>query len=195
MPQVSNLAVMAFQGLMILFLGGAILSTGVMNRLCLLGALICYFFVFAYVEGLETNRRKTFLIPMFLTVFLLSPNISEPWDSSAPYWPIWALKLGIAQIYVSAAIQKIKHSGVSWTKGGHLTHYLLWLDLFEDIPQARYAIKSPRLLHLMSAIVLIMQLTFWVILIVPQTLFFYACFGLAFHIAVSYTHLTLPTKA
>ncbi|NRD90026.1 hypothetical protein C8024_11990 [Sphingopyxis sp. BSNA05] len=135
-PDLGNIGTLIFQILLIVLLLAAIFTDDLLNRFCLAGAIIVYFGAFSKVEGLETNRRQTYLIPIYLFIFLMSPSVSSPWNSDGVYWPIWALKLALCQIYVSAAVQKIRLNEDSWSGQDSFRMHLHRLALFEKLPLA-----------------------------------------------------------
>ena len=181
-PDIGNMGTLISHIILIILLLTAVFAEGWINRLCLAAAIIAYFAAFSKVEGLETNRRKTFLIPIYLFIFLMSPAISSPWNSDGSYWPIWALKLALCQIYVSAAFQKIRHNEVSWISQNSFRIHLQRLSLFESLPAAQWLLHYPRLCRLMSSFVMVIQASFWLILILPWVTPIYFIAGLIFHI-------------
>ena len=164
----------------------SIITGGLLHHICLLVALATYFCVYSAVAGLETNARKTYLIPLFILVFIAAPNTGGTWAEQNVYWPIWALKLFICQIYVSAAFQKLKNHGTGWVNQSSFGIYLLRLDLFEDNARARQIGARPSIYKPLSLATLCLQSTFWIILIVPLATPFYMAAGFIFHCGILY---------
>jgi len=183
-PPMKPTTIVAFQVVFVSALVCAVIADGLLHKLSLITALVAYFPVFSAVAGLETNARKTYLIPLFLVVFIAAPNSGGNWHSESVYWPIWALKLLICQIYVSAAFQKLRNHGVGWFSQSSLGVYLLRLDLYEDNPWARKLNSRPHIYKPISFATLCFQATFWIVLVIPITTPAYLIFGAAFHIGI-----------
>lgn len=187
LPNLTLTQTMAAQATLIVALIGAIVLQGAATRACVLVALLAYFPAFAALSDLETNRRKTYLVPMILGILFLSPGIGGEASEPAPYWPIWLIKCAIVQVYVSGALQKLRNSGPKWAGGDQLQVYLAAIYMWEDTGRTRKLLERPRLCAVISAVVLAVQSTFWIILVIPQLTVVYLFLGAAFHVGTAIT--------
>jgi hypothetical protein len=156
-------------------------------RVFLLLALLCYFFYFNPIMSLAYVQRKTNLVPVALVVLLFAPAIAAPLKNVAPSWPVFVIKIAVAQIYLSAGLQKLRHAGWQWSNGKSLQAYLIEHYLWGDTPHALALARRPRLCMVLSSFLLFFELTFWVILFWPQLTLPYVAAGIFFHVGTAVT--------
>ncbi|HEY9177129.1 MAG TPA: hypothetical protein VIN07_05540 [Flavipsychrobacter sp.] len=150
-------------------------------------ALASYFFYFNPIVGLSYIQRKTNLVPFVLLILLVSPNTGKPLDASATEWELILVKLGLAQVYFSAGIQKLKNAGWKWADGSALQSSLMSNYLWSDSKPALLLAKKKSLCALFSTVTLLFELTFFVIIFVPWLTIFYILLALSFHLVILIT--------
>ena len=160
---------------------------GIFAREFLIIALICYFLYFNPIISLAYIQRKTNLLPLVLLVLIVSPALNGALDKPATSWEIILIKIAIAQMYFSAGIQKIRQSGLSFCDGRSLQAYLLENYLWSDRKIGLLLAKKRWLCSLLSMLTLLFELTFWVIIFLPQLTFVYLAIALFFHIGTLLT--------
>ena len=150
-------------------------------------ALIAYFFYFNPIMSLAYIQRKTNLIPLVLLILLLSPGLSQPLTQPTPIWPLWLVKAALAQIYLSAGVQKLRRSGWQWSDGNSLQAYLVEHYLWGDTPAAWWLAQRLWLCRWISRLTLIFEVSFGLILVFPALTPLYVVGGLLFHLATGLT--------
>lgn len=150
-------------------------------RFFLLVSFLCYFPYFNSIQSLAFIQRKTNLIPIILFILLFAPSINAPLETAVPLFPIVLIKIAISQIYFSAGLQKLINSGLSWCDGKSLQAYLLEHYLWGDKKSALILAQHQSLCMVSSVLILLFELTFWVIIFLPQLTYIYAIGGLLFH--------------
>ena len=170
-----------------LFLSLVAAALGMIPRVSIAIALVCYFLYFSQIISISYVNRKTNLIPIVLVVLLVSPSITRPLAEPAPEWPIVLIKICIVQMYLSAGIQKLRKCGLRWTNGIILQAYFLNHYLWGDMQGAIQIARNKPLCRILSILVLIFELTFWVILFVPALTYVYVVSGILFHLGTYVT--------
>lgn len=160
---------------------------GIFMRFFLLTALLSYFFYFMPIMSLAYIQRKTNLLPLVLLILLVSPSVNRAVTAAGTAWELTLIKLAIAQLYLSAGWQKIRHSGFNWLNGQSLQAYLLENYLWSDRAAALKLALKPRLCILISTFVLLFELSFWIIIPVPSLTPVYVAGGLLFHLGILIT--------
>jgi len=156
-------------------------------RLALLTALLCYSLYFHPILSLAYVQRKTNLLPIVLVMLLFAPGIGAPLKEAAPLWPLWLIKVSVALMYFSAGLQKLRRGGLRWVDGRSLQAYLVQHYLWGDTRRALKLANQPRLCMLLSSILLLFELSFWVVLVFPRLTVFYLVAGIAFHLGTALT--------
>jgi hypothetical protein len=156
-------------------------------RLFLVLALLCYFLYFNPIMSLAYIQRKTNLVPIVLLALLFAPGIGESLKQPEPEWPLLLIKLAVAQMYFSAGIQKLRSNGLRWANGRSLRAYLLEHYLWGDSRSALVLARRPSLCMALSSLLLLFELTFWVILVRPQLTLAYIAAGVTFHLGTALT--------
>jgi len=160
---------------------------GFLPRLFMLVALASYFLYFNPIFSLASVRRKTNLIPMVMVVLLLAPGITAPLDQATSHLPLQLIQALVALMYFSAGMQKLRHSGIKWANGTALQAYLADHYLWDDNRSALYVAQRTRLCALLSGLVVFFELTFWIVLLLPQLVIPYFLAGIAFHLGAART--------
>ena len=150
-------------------------------------ALICYFLYFGQIIFLAYVQRKANLIPIVLLILLFSPSLDKPLSSASAVCELVLIKIVLIQVYFSAGLQKIRHSGLGWLNGKYLQAYLLENYLWTDRSAALRLASNAILCASLSTLVLIFELTFGIVLFLPQLTFVYVAFALLFHLATLIT--------
>lgn len=177
-----------FISLGILFIISLLLAaTNVFPRLFIIIALITYFPYFNSIMSLSFIQRKTNLLPFILFVLLFAPSITESLNQPAPTFPIILIKIAIAQMYFSAAIQKLLNSGLKWYDGRSLQAYLVEHYLWGDTKASLWLAQNQKLCVILSLLSLIFELTFWIIIFFPSLTYIYLAAGLSFHLGTLLT--------
>ena len=156
-------------------------------RLFLALALLSYFLYFNPIMSLAYVQRKTNLIPLVLLVLLFAPGTGGPLTQETPQWPLWLIKIGVAQMYFSAAVQKLRHAGWRWCNGRSLRAYLMDHYLWGDSELALKLARLPGVCMALSSVILVFELTFFLILLWPQLTLIYVVVGIAFHLSTALT--------
>src|SRR5471030_2218808 len=177
------------------FFSGIILVTslffaafGIYRRFALIAAFIFYFPYFNSIISLAYVQRKTNLLPLVLLILAISPSINQPLNGYAAAWEIVLIKIAVTQIYFSSGIQKLKHAGLSWGNGQSLQAYLLENYLWSDRKAGYLLAQKIRLCAALSCLILFFELSFGIIIFLPQFTFVYIAMALFFHIG---TYLTM----
>jgi hypothetical protein len=160
---------------------------GVFTREFLIIALLCYFLYFNSIISLAYIQRKTNLLPLVLLVLIVSPALTQALDKPATAWEIVLIKIAIAQMYFSAGFQKIRQSGLSFCDGRSLQAYLLENFLWSDRKIGFLLAQKQWLCAGLSVLTLLFELTFGVIIFLPQLTFVYLAIALFFHIGTLLT--------
>jgi hypothetical protein len=145
-------------------------------------ALLSYFPYFNSIMSLSFIQRKTNLIPIVLFVLLFAPSINGTLDNNTPQFPIILIKIAIAQMYFSAGLQKLRRTGLRWCNGESLQAYLIDHYLWGDTKLALILAKRKNLCMILSMLLLSFELTFWIIIPLPQLTYFYVAAALSFHL-------------
>ncbi|MBS1522337.1 MAG: hypothetical protein JST50_15155 [Bacteroidetes bacterium] len=150
-------------------------------------ALICYFLYFSQIISLAFIQRKANLIPIVLLILLFSPSLDKPLHFPSSTWELVLIKIVLIQVYFSAAIQKIRHSGLGWLNGQYLQAYLIENYIWTDRNAALAIASNTIFCAILSTLVLIFELTFGLVLFLPQLTFIYVGFALLFHLGTLIT--------
>ncbi|HEY9000078.1 MAG TPA: hypothetical protein VIM89_01905 [Mucilaginibacter sp.] len=150
-------------------------------------ALICYFLYFSQIISLAYVQRKANLIPIVLLILLFSPSLDKPLSFASAIWELVLIKIVLIQVYFSAGVQKIRHSGLGWLNGKYLQAYLLENYLWTDRNTAVLVASNRVLCAILSVLVLTFELTFGIVLFLPQLTFIYVGFALLFHMGTLIT--------
>jgi hypothetical protein len=151
-------------------------ACGVEARFSLVAALAGYFLYFLPILPFGYIQRKTNLIPIVLAALIVSPERA-----------LEVVPLALSMVYLSAGFEKLRTAGIRWADGQSLRAYLLEHYLYSERPQALWLARRPGLCRWMSTCVLIWELSFWLILLVPALTWIYVLFGLGFHVSASIT--------
>ena len=160
---------------------------GLYPKLFIVVALCSYFFYFNPIASLSYIQRKTNLIPLVLLVLLVSPNTGKPLNVPATQWELVLIKLCLAQVYFSAAVQKIKQAGWKWSDGNSLQSSLMNNYLWSDSTPALLLAKNKKLCVFISTVTLFFELTFVVAIFIPVLTAFYVLLALSFHLVILIT--------
>jgi len=185
LPSLNNQQFLALGALLVFSL--LVTMFGFLPRLFILIALISYLLYFNPILSLSSVRRKTNLIPMVMVVLLFAPGITAPINQGTSSLPLQLIKVLVALMYFSAGAQKLRQSGFKWADGTTLQAYLTDHYLWDDNKSALYVAQRPRLCAVLSWLVLFLELTFWIILLLPNLVIPYFLAGLAFHLAAALT--------
>lgn len=149
-------------------------ACGVAPRLMLPLALICFLIYFVPILPLGYIQRKVNLIPIVLTVLIVAPGRT-----------IRLVGIAVAMVYLSGGLEKLRHGGLCWMDGRSLQAYLIEHYLYTQRPQALWLARRPGLCQALSALVLVWELSFWLVIWFPALGWIYVPAGLAFHIGTS----------
>ncbi len=162
-------------------------ALGLYPKLFVTIALGSYFFYFNPITSLSYIQRKTNLVPLVLLVLLVSPNTGKPLNVPATEWELVLIKLCLAQVYFSAAVQKIKQAGWKWSGGTSLQSSLMNNYLWSDSRPALLLAQNKNLCALFSTVTLLFELTFVVAIFIPELTAFYVLLALSFHLVILIT--------
>ena len=185
MPALSEKQFLLAGGALLTGLLGALLGRA--TRFWLLLALLGALFYFSQILGLAWVQRKVSLLPLVLLVLLVAPGSDLALRDAAPAWPLWLIKLCLAQMYFSAGLEKLRHTGWAWADGTSLQAYLVEHHLWGDTPQALWLAQRLWLCRVLSVLTLAFELSFWLLLLWPMLRWLYAPAGLLFHLGTALT--------
>jgi hypothetical protein len=148
--------------------------------LLLVLALVCYVLYFNPITSLAYVQRKASLAWIVLLILLVSPALDRPLGAPAPAWPIVLTKIALAQMYLSAGIQKLRQTGWRWCDGRSLQTYLVAHYLWGDMTWAFRLASSATACRILSICVLAFELTFGLIVIFPGLTWWYVIAALRF---------------
>src|SRR5208283_2728824 len=142
-------------------------ACGVVPRLMLPAALICFPIYFIPILPLGYIQRKVNLIPIVLAVL-----------TAAPERTIQLVTIAVAMVYLSGALEKLRSGGIRWTDGQSIQAYLIEHYLYTQRPQALWLARRPALCRALSVLVLVWELTFWLVIFFPPLGWIYVPVGL-----------------
>lgn len=172
---------------LVFILSLVMVAFGLYSKVFISIAIISYFFYFNPITGLSYIQRKTNLVPLVLLILLVSPNTTKPLDAPATQWELVLVKLALAQVYFSAAVQKLKKAGWEWGDGSALQSSLMSNYLWSDSKPALLLAKNRSLCTIFSTVTLLFELTFFVIIFAPWLTAFYVIMALLFHVVILIT--------
>lgn len=160
-------------------------AAGVATRAFLLLALISHFLYFNPITSLAYVQRKVYLSSIVLLILLFSPGVDQPLAQPTTNWPVVLVRIALAQMYFSAAVQKLRASGWQWADGRNLQAYLVNQYLWSDLKWAMRLAHFPRACRALSIGLVGFEMSFLLILFFPSLSLPYALAGLAFHAGTS----------
>ncbi|MEM7015291.1 MAG: hypothetical protein AAF585_27860 [Verrucomicrobiota bacterium] len=164
-------------GLLLALLG---VGFGFLPSFALAIAIPCHFIYFRLLEPLAEVKHKPRLAGFVLIVLVCEPWIVDGWESLF-------VKAALAQVYLSAGIEKLRQSGWSWTDGRALQAYLIREGLLTDSKAALRLAQRPGSCRFLSLLTLLFELTFWIVILAPPEIaLIYVFAGLIFHATVGW---------
>ena len=161
---------------------------GLWPRCFLITAIACYFLYFNQILNLGYVIRKTNVVPFILLVLLAAPGTGAPLHAPNAAWPLHLVRALLSLVYFASAVAKLRASGFGWISGGRtLQAYLLEHDLLVDAPWGRRLAERQTLCFLLSLGILLFELTFPVIVLLPGLSPVYGAIGVAFHLSTDLT--------
>jgi hypothetical protein len=181
---VPKLSQPVFCGTGLLFIVSLLLAAaGVEMRWFTLLALILYFLYFSQIMELSYIVRQTNPIPILLAIFLLAPGVTAPLSVTPPFWPVQAAQVTVACVYFSAALAKLRNSGLNWTSGTQLQAYLLKNYLWRDSPLAWRVAHARRLCAIASSFTLCIEFFFPLAMISPALAIIFVSSVISLHLS------------
>lgn len=145
-------------------------ACGVAPQLLLAAALVCFLIYFVPILPLGYIQRKVNLIPVVLTVLIVSPGRT-----------IQLVQIAVATVYLSGGLEKLRNGGIRWIDGRSLQACLLTSYLYHERLPALWLARRERLCRVLSVLVLVWELSFWLVIVFPPLVWIYVPAGLAFH--------------
>jgi hypothetical protein len=142
-------------------------AAGIAARWLLAVACVLYFFYFGQIISLSYIRRKTNLAPIVLALLLCAPGATAPFSDRSPFWPVLAIQIAVASVYLSAGLAKIRNSGLRWALGSQLQAYLVENYLWRDSALAGRVAASGYFCTLASSYTLCVELIFPLAIVSP----------------------------
>jgi len=162
-----------FQGLGLIFIASmAAAAAGFGHTVALFAAFVSFFGYFPWIVRLGYVRRKANQIPMVLLILMVSPSQALP-----------AIEGLISVVYFSAGIAKLAESGPRWANGETFQSHLIATYLLRDRKSALWLSRSRTACAVISTVVLVWELTFPVVLILPQYKWIWVVTGVLFHLS------------
>jgi hypothetical protein len=132
-------------------------------------------------------QRKTNLLPITLLILAASPSINDSLDNPSTNWELTLVKIAIAQMYLSAGIQKLRFSGLSWCNGKSFQAALMQNYMWSDSIAAYNLAKKTALCAAFSTLTLLFELSFGLVIFFPQLSYVYIAIALFFHLGTLIT--------
>lgn len=182
-----RLNVTAFVALGIAFAAGllAVAAPAIASWWLLIVATFCALWYFAQVIDIPAVRRKPNSVPIIL-LLLAAAHFAPAADAEKIAWVcLLVVKVVIAQIYLSSAIVKLQKSGVEWGSGNSLQVTLLRYHLRNGSRLGLWMARRPGACRLASMLVLVFELTFWLVIPFPVLAWAYIPLGIIFHLGTA----------
>ncbi len=145
------------------------------------GALI----YFAQVVEIPAVRRKANTVPIILLLVgaaYLAPAETAERIACACFF---TLKLVVAQIYVSSGFTKLRKSGLRWADGESLRMWLVHYHLRNGSRAALALARHHWASRFSAGVVLMFELTFWLMIPFPRLAWVYLPLGIIFHLGTA----------
>ena len=136
---------------------------------------------FSQIRLLDSVQRKANLLPQVFALLALAPASVAAWNTGGDEWPLVAIEVLLALVYVNAGVAKLRRAGLRWADGRALQAYLLAADLRYDVPRARALAAHLPLCTVLSGCVLAFELLGWLLLLAPGGGYLFAILGLSMH--------------
>ena len=129
---------------------------------------------FSQVHALGSVRRKANTVPIVLSLLAVFP---QPLAGRL-------IQLLLVQIYTSAGLQKIRHSGRKWLSGRVLQAYLYRNFLLTDWKPSLVLGKSLVWCRVLSLSALLFEMSFGLSVLLPSLAMGYLMSALLFHLGI-----------
>jgi hypothetical protein len=186
------------------FLAGLLATVGLFSRVAMIAAALANTLIVAHWYSYGDHHHAEALMVIALNVLALSPCAAvwsldavrrrragrpAPPDASVfARWPLRLMQWTIALTYLSAAGSKFMIGGLQWFNGYTMMYHYLFLGLTPGHDRALYMATLPPWLHVVpSVFTFVFELTFFVAILVPRTVWWYVLAGIAFHLAIYLT--------
>lgn len=163
------------------------IAAGILPRFFVFVSLICYLPYYSSIQSLAYIQRKTDLLPFVLLVLFISPSLDTPLNMLTSKWEVVLIQVGLVQMYLSSALQKLRFSGFGWADGATLQAHLVQHYLWSDNKIAFLLAQHRNLCKVFSILTLLFELSFGLILFVPSLTVFYVGCSICFHLAIGFT--------
>ncbi len=140
---------------------------------------------FAQVIEVPAVRRKPNTVPVVLALLGAAGAMGGTDMATATWLVVVVVKILVAQIYLSSAIVKVRHSGWRWVSGNTLRIALLRYHLRNGNRCALWLARRGGLCRVTSVLVLVFELTFWLVIPFPVLAWLYLPLGLIFHLGTA----------
>jgi hypothetical protein len=137
---------------------------------------------FAQVHEVAHVRRKANTVPVVLATLALAEGTGAGLDEPAARWPLVLVTVVVVQVYVSSAVQKLRHAGPRWARGAELSDALVRHHLWADRPLAWALAGRPRLCRVVATGMLVFEMTTPLVLVWPWLAVPYLMTGVLFHV-------------
>ena len=100
-------------------------------------------------------------------------------------WPLRLMQWLIALTYLSAAYSKLRFGGLEWMNGYTMAYHFLGAGMREDREIAYFLATLPPWVHVLPSIAtVLLELTFFVAVLVPRTAWLYVLAGACMHLSI-----------
>jgi hypothetical protein len=166
---------------------------GVLARCCAAVCGLAYLYAIGQVYSFTNVHHGDGLLGLVLLVLALSPSgaalaVPTPWNRSARVdwrqesawagWPIRFVRVQVALVYFLAGYAKIVLSGPVWMDGASLQHYLI----LRGQPIGYWLASQPLLCAALSAVTVVWELSFPLVLVWPRLRWAYVPTAIIFHL-------------
>lgn len=147
----------------------------------------CYFLYFGQIIIGSEILKKSHSVPLILGILAMAPWLEPHRFVPAANVPLLLIKLVLVQSMVSAGMWKLKNYGWSWADGKALRKHLIKHHLWGDIPLAEYLAQNLIVCRILSCLVLLMELSFFLVLVSPVLGQLYSVLAVGFHIGTAFS--------
>ena len=100
-------------------------------------------------------------------------------------WPLRLMQWLIALTYLSAAYSKLRFGGLEWMNGYTMAYHFLGAGMREDREIAFFLATLPPWVHILPSVAtVLLELTFFVAVLVPRTAWLYVLAGVCMHLSI-----------
>jgi hypothetical protein len=112
---------------------------------------------------------------------------NRPGKMTTAFWPLRLMQVLLALAYFSAGLCKLVFGGMAWMNGYTLQKYVFDAAVSRELPLGIWLAQQHTLCIVLSVGALLLELFFFVALIVPKTMPFFLIGGMLMHVGIYVT--------